>query len=331
MKRIAAVALIALSGALIATNVAAEDAKLKYAWIDKVSDDPDKMLPGVDPTKVSGSIVTSGSSTVFPLSEAVTELFVKEGYTGQVSIDSIGSGGGFERFSKGEIDIANASRGIKKTEAEKAAAAYGSAPIEIRVGTDAIAVCVSKKNKFATDLTMEELAKVFSDAVYWSDVRASFPKKEIRRYTPGTDSGTFDFFTEVVHSKKKEPLLLAKNLQMSEDDNVLVQGIQGSEYAVGFFGYAYFVENKSKLNAVSLKGIAPNQESVDKSTYPLARPLFMYTTAATLAAKPQVAAFVDFYLSNVNRVIKKVGYFPAPKADLLEAKKAFLAAIAGRY
>ncbi len=331
MKRIAALALIALAGTLVATNVAAEDAKLKYAWIDKVSDDPDKVLPGVDPTKVTGSIVTSGSSTVFPLSEAVTELFVKEGFTGQVSIDSIGSGGGFERFGKGEIDIANASRAIKKSEADKATAAFGSAPLEIRVGTDAIAVCVSKKNKFANDLTMEELAKLFSDATYWSDVRASFPKKEIKRYTPGTDSGTFDFFTEVVLAKKKEPLLLAKNLQMSEDDNVLVQGIQGSEYAVGFFGYAYFVENKSKLNAVSLKGITPNQESVDKGTYPLARPLFIYTTPSTLAAKPQVAAYVDFYLSNVNRVIKKVGYFPASKNDLMAAKKAFLAAIAGRY
>jgi hypothetical protein len=160
MKRIAA-----LSAALIAlalTMTTADEAQLKFSWIDKVSDDPDKILPGVDPTKVTGPIVTSGSSTVFPLSEAVTELFVKEGYTGQVSIDSIGSGGGFERFGKGEIDIANASRGIKKSEIEKATASYGSAPLEIRVGTDALAVCVSKKNKFAKDLTMAELAKLFS-------------------------------------------------------------------------------------------------------------------------------------------------------------------------
>lgn len=329
MKRIAA-----LSAALIAlalTMTTADEAQLKFSWIDKVSDDPDKILPGVDPTKVTGPIVTSGSSTVFPLSEAVTELFVKEGYTGQVSIDSIGSGGGFERFGKGEIDIANASRGIKKSEIEKATASYGSAPLEIRVGTDALAVCVSKKNKFAKDLSMAELAKLFSDAVYWSDVRASFPKKEIRRYTPGTDSGTFDFFTEAVLAKKKEPLLISKNLQMSEDDNVLVQGIQGSEYAVGFFGFAYFVENKSKLNALAINSVEPNQDSVDKGTYTLARPLFLYTTAATLNAKPQVAAYVDFYLSNVNRVIRKVGYFPAPKSDLEKAKKDFLAAIKGRY
>lgn len=328
MKRTIAIVTLTL---VAACALSAQSAKTKFAWIDKVSDDPAKILPGVDPTKVTGAIVTSGSSTVFPLSEAISELFKKEGYTGQVSVDSIGSGGGFERFGKGEIDISNASRAIKSTESDKAKAAFGSDVVEIRVGTDAIAVCVSSKNTFAKDLTMEELAKLFSDAVLWSDVRATFPKKEIKRYTPGTDSGTFDYFTEAVLAKKKEPLLNAKNLQMSEDDNVLVQGIEGSEYAVGFFGYAYYVENKAKLVALSLKGVAPSQESVDKGTYALARPLFMYTTVKTLNEKPQVAAFIDFYLANVNRVIKKVGYFPAPDTDLTKAKQAFLAAVAGRY
>jgi phosphate transport system substrate-binding protein len=317
--------------ALLVAAVCAASAQSKFAWIDKVSDDPSKMLPGVDPTKVTGAIVTSGSSTVFPLSEAIAELFAKEGYTGQVSIDSIGSGGGFERFGKGEIDIANASRAIKSSEADKAKASFGSDAIEFRIGTDALAVCVSSKNTFAKDLTMEELAKLFSDAVLWSDVRATFPKKEIKRYTPGTDSGTFDYFTEAVLGKKKELLLNAKNLQMSEDDNVLVQGIEGSEYAVGFFGFAYYVENKAKLVAISIKGVAPSQESVDKATYPLARPLFMYSTAKTLNDKPQVAAFIDFYLTNVNRVIKKVGYFPAPDSELKKSKQAFLTAVAGRF
>ncbi|MCD1655701.1 PstS family phosphate ABC transporter substrate-binding protein [Treponema zuelzerae] len=327
MKR--SIALTAL--VLTAAFAVAQSSAGKFPWLDKMSDDPDKMLPGVDPTKVTGNIVTSGSSTVFPLSEAVTELFVKEGYTGQISIDSIGSGGGLERFGKGELDVANASRGIKASEIEKATASYGSDPIEIRVGTDALAVCVSSKNTFAKDVTKEELAKIFSDAVYWSDVRASWPKKEIKRYIPGTDSGTFDYFTEEIFKKKKEPILGAKNLQMSEDDNVLVQGISGSEYAVGFFGYAYFNENKSRLKALSIGGVVPNQESVDKATYPLARPLFMYVTGKTLNDKPQVAAFINFYLSNVNRVIKRVGYFPAPAADLKKAKQAWLDATKGRY
>lgn len=316
---------------LAAALVAAQSSTVKFPWIDKMSDDPDKMLPGVDPLKVTGSIITSGSSTVYPLSEAVAELFVKEGYQGQISIDSIGSGGGFERFGKGEIDIANASRGIKKSEAEKALASFGSPALEIRVGTDALAVCVSKKNKFAKDMSMEEIALAFSTAVYWSDVRASWPKKEIKRYTPGTDSGTFDYFTEEVLKKKKDLLLNAKNLQMSEDDHVLVQGIEASEYAIGFFGYAYYVENRKKLNAISVNSVTPNQGTVDNATYPLARPLFLYTTAKTLNEKPQIAAFVAFYLSNVNRVIKRVGYFPAPQEDLKKAKNAYLDAVKGRY
>lgn len=316
---------------LTAALAVSQSSQLKFAWLDSVSDDPDKILPGVDPTKVTGSIITSGSSTVYPLSEAISELFVKQGYTGQVSVDSIGSGGGLERFGKGEIDIANASRAIKQSEADKATAAYRSVPVEFRIGTDAIAVCVSSANKFATDITMEELVKLFSVAVQWSDVRATWPKKDIKRYTPGTDSGTFDYFTEAVFSKKKEPLLNSKNLQMSEDDNVLVQGIEGSEYAVGFFGFAYYAENKAKLKALSLKGVAPSQDSVDKGTYPLSRPLFLYATAKTLNDKPQVAAFLAFYLANVNRVIKKVGYFPAPEADMKKSKQNFLTAVKGRY
>lgn len=320
-----------LPAILLALVAGFSTAQAKFPWLDKVSDDPDKLLPGVDPSKATGAIITSGSSTVFPLSEAVTELFAKEGFQGQVSIDSIGSGGGFERFGKGEIDVANASRAIKAAEAAKAKAAYGSDPITLRVGTDALAVCVSSKNKFVKDVTKAELAKVFSDAVYWSDVRSAWPKKEIKRYTPGTDSGTFDYFVEEVLGKKKELLLGAKNLQMSEDDNVLVQGIEGSEYAIGFFGFAYYVENKAKLAALAVEGIAPGQDAVDSGKYPLARPLYMYVTAKTLNDKPQVAAYVAFYLANVNRVIKKVGYFPAPAAELRKTKQDFLAAIAGKY
>jgi len=303
----------------------------KFAWLDTVSDDPDKMLPGVDPGKVTGNVVTAGSSTVFPLSEAVAELFKSEGYSGQITIDSIGSGGGFERLGKAEIDVSNASTKIKDAQRAAAEKAFGSPIVEFRVGTDALAVCVSSKNKFVKDLTLDELALAFSTAVYWSDVRPAFPKKEIKRYTPGTDSGTFDYFVEHVFKKKKEPLLNAKNLQMSEDDNVLVQGIMGSEYAIGFFGFAYFQENAKTLSALSVNSVAPNQANVASGKYPLARPLFMYSAVKTLNEKPQAAAFVAFYLANVNKVIKKVGYFPAPAADLKQAKQALLDAVKGRY
>jgi phosphate transport system substrate-binding protein len=308
-------------------------AQTKFTWVDSSSDDKDMILPGVNPAKVKGSIITAGSSTVYPLSEAIAERFVKEGFAGQITIDSIGTGAGFERFAKsGETDISNASRAIKPSERELAAKLTPPRnPIEFRVGTDALAVVVSSRNTFATDVTVEELGKIFSTAVYWSDVRATWPKKEIRRFSPGTDSGTFDYFVEHVFKSKKEPLLTAKNLQLSEDDNVLVQGVAGDEFAVGYFGFAYYLENKGKLKDLAVNGVSPSQATVDNGTYPLSRPLFLYSDAKILNDKPQVAAFLTYYLTYVNKVIGKVGYFPAP-AEALKAAKATLAAvIKGRY
>lgn len=305
----------------------------KFAWVDSVSDDKDKILPGVNPALVTGSIVSAGSSTVFPLSEAIAERFRKDGFKGQITIDSIGTGGGFERFAKtGETDIANASRAINAS--EKASAAKLTpprTPLELRVGTDALAVVVSSRNSFATNVTLAELAKLFSTAIFWSDVRAEWPKKEIRRFSPGTDSGTFDYFVEHVFKKDRKPLLSAKNLQLSEDDNVLVQGVEGDEGAIGYFGFAYYVENKAALKALSIDGVQPGKESVDKGTYSLSRPLFLYTDAKILNDKPQVAAFLAYYLSNVDRVIGKVGYFPAPAEAMRASKNALAAAIKGRF
>lgn len=308
-------------------------AQNKYSWVDSISDDKDKILPGVDPSKVKGSIITAGSSTVFPLSEAIAERFVKEGYSGQVTIDSIGSGAGFERFAKsGETDIANASRAIKASEKELAAKlSPPRAPIEFRVGTDALAVVMSVKNTFVNDVTIEELGKIFSTATFWSDVRPTWPKKEIRRFSPGTDSGTFDYFVEHVFKAKKEPLLSAKNLQLSEDDNVLVQGVAGDEYAIGYFGFAYYLENKGKLKDLVVNGVKPSQATVDNGTYPLSRPLFLYSDARIIAEKPQVAAFLTYYLTYVNNVIGKVGYFPAPAEAIKAAKTALATAMKGRY
>ncbi len=300
---------------------------LQYSWQDPVSDDPDGLLPGVDPTKVKGNVVTAGSSTVFPLSEAIAGRFKKEGYADTISIDSIGSGAGFERFGKtGETDISNASVAIGPAQVE-AAKAIGRTPIEFRVGTDALAVCVSSANTFATNITQAELAKLFSTATLWSDVRPEWPQKEILRFSPGTDSGTFSYFVEHIFKKKKEPLLGSKNLQLSEDDHVLVQGIEGSPYAVGYFGFAYYMENKAKLKVLSVDGVAPSQATVDAGTYPLARPLFLYSDAGIMKAKPQVAAFIAYYLTYVNDEIKRVGYFPANPAALKQAKQNWLDAM----
>ena len=283
-------------------------------------------LPEVNPLEVTGDIVAAGSSTVYPLSERMAERFEDEGYSGVITIDSIGSGAGFERFCvNGETDISNASRAIKDSEVESCQA-IGREPIEIRVGTDALAVVVSQENDFVTDVTMEELAQIFT-AEKWSDVKAEWPEEEIQRFIPGTDSGTFDYFVEEVYDSDEEPLLNAPNTQLSEDDNVLVQGVLGSPYAVGFFGYAYYAENADLMTVLSIDGIAPTQETVDAATYPLARPLFMYTTAEILREKPQVAAFINFYLTYVDEEILDVGYFPAPAAALDGARQAWLDAV----
>ena len=294
----------------------------------------------VAPGDVSGDIITAGSSTVFPLSERMSELFQNEGYAGNITVDSIGTGAGFERFCKtGETDISNASRKIKKEEAELCTA-IGRTPLEFRVGTDALAVVINPANDFATNLTKEQLGKIFSGQVKtWNEVDPSFPAEAIKIYSPGADSGTFDYFVEAVVApltknadgkadvKLGEAALLGiEGAQFSEDDNVLVQGVEGDKYAIGYFGYAYFNENRDRLTAVNVEGVEPNQADVDNGTYPLARPLYIYSDAKIMQDKPQVAAFIAFYLQNVNDNIKDVGYFPAPTSTLYASWGALYAA-----
>jgi len=277
-------------------------------------------LPMVDPLAVSGDVVTAGSSTVFPLAERMAERFQDEGFAGNITIDSIGSGAGFERFCvEGESDVSNASRPIKESEIESCRA-IGRDPIEFRVGTDALAVTVSQENEFLTNVTLEQLAQIFSTASIWSDVDSSWPAEPILRYIPGTDSGTFDYFVEEIFDEDEGPILATANLEMSEDDNVLVQGIIGSPYAIGFFGYAYYQENQDTLNVLSIEGVEPTADSVDAGTYPLARPLFIYSTANIMAEKPQVSAYINFFLTYVNEEIVDVGYFPA-SADALNVAR----------
>ena len=293
-------------------------------------------MPMVDPLSVSGDIITAGSSTVFPLTERMAERFKDEGYSGNITVDSIGSGAGFERFCKsGETDISNASRAIKSSEVESCRA-IGREPVEFRVGTDALAVTVNPENDWlAEGVTLEELAKLFSEeAVNWSDVNPAWPAEPILRFSPGTDSGTFDYFIEAVMTpafedatKGEEALLAADNLQLSEDDNVLVQGVEGDQGAIGYFGYAYYLENADKLQLLKINGVEASAATVDANTYPLARPLFIYSDATIMADKPQVAAFSNFYLTYVNDEIDQVGYFPASASGLGAGRVAFLEAI----
>lgn len=279
------------------------------------------------PLNVSGDVITAGSSTVFPLSERMAERFTDEGFSGTVTVDSIGSGAGFERFCEaGESDIANASRAIKDDEVALCAA-IGRTPVEFRVGTDALAVVVSSENDFVTDVTLEELAAIFSTAVNWSDVRPEWPNEPIQRFSPGTDSGTYDYFVEKVLGDDPALIQNSVNTQYSEDDNVLVQGVLGSPFAIGYFGFAYYNENQGTLTALSIDGVEPNEQTAEDNTYPLSRPLFIYSDATIMHDKPQVAAFIHFYLSFVNEEIIDVGYFPASEAALQASWDNFWAAL----
>ena len=299
-------------------------------------------LPAVNPLEVTGDIIAAGSSTVYPLAERMVERFVDDGFAGNITIDSIGTGAGFERFCKvGETDISNASRAIKDSEIESCAA-IGRTPIEFRVGTDALAVVVNPENTWIgpEGVTLAELAMLFSkDVTNWSDVNPAWPAEPVKRFSPGTDSGTFDYFLEAVMNptfvvdatadvgKGEEALLGAANLQLSEDDNVLVQGVEGDKNAIGYFGFAYFEENAAKLRDLAIEGIAPSAETVNAGEYPLARPLFIYSDAKVMADKPQVAALINYFLTHVDEEVISVGYFPASSEALDGAKQAWLTAM----
>ncbi|MBI1295470.1 phosphate ABC transporter substrate-binding protein PstS family protein [bacterium] len=286
------------------------------------------MLPMVNPLELTGDIIIAGSSTVFPLTEAMVERFQNEGFAGGITVDSIGSGAGFERFCvAGESDISNASRPINDGEVASCQS-IGREPKEIRVGTDALAVVIHPDNDFATDVTLEELAQLFSTATLWSDVRADWPSEAIMRFSPGTDSGTFDYFVEEVFDENEEPILSAAELQLSEDDNILVQGVVGSLYGIGYFGYAYYEENADTLAILNIEGVEPTAETVDSGDYPLARPLFIYSAPSIMCEKPQVAGFINFYLTYVDEEVRRVGYFPADSAALDAARANWVAAMA---
>ncbi len=264
---------------------------------------------------LKGTVKIDGSSTVYPITEAVAEEFGAENRKVRVTVGISGTGGGFKRFSTGETDVSDASRPIKKKELDKAIE-NGVEFIEIPVAYDGLSIVVNKDNDFVDALTVDELKKIFLDGSTvktWQDVRPEWPAVEVKLYAPGTDSGTFDYFKEVVAGKTGS---IRADMSVSEDDNVLVRGVAGSKGAIGFFGCAYYFENADKLRAVPIDGgkgaVLPDKGTIESGEYaPFSRPLFIYVNAKA-ADRPEVNAFVEFYLENAPELAEEVGYVRLP-------------------
>ncbi len=274
-----------------------------------------------DHKSLRGSVRIDGSSTVFPLTEAVTEEFAKIAPKVNVTVGVSGTGGGFKRFCQGETAISDASRPIAPSELSMAAAAKIDF-IEVPIAIDTLCFVVHPKNDWMKSISIEQARRIFSEGGprTWKEVDPSWPDRAIKRYSPGTDSGTFDYFKEVVMGKDGT---IRTDISVSEDDNVLVLGVAGDLDAIGFFGIAFYMENQSRLRSVPVIGnagtpVVPSAATVLDETYLLARPLFVYVNAKD-AARPEVAAYIDFYLANVSSLATEVGYLPLTKDQLSKA------------
>ena len=277
---------------------------------------PSSNLDLVDPSRgdinMSGSVEIDGSSTVYPVSEAVAEEFNELYPNVRVNVGVSGTGGGFKRFTAGETDISDASRHIKNPKETSAAESNGIEYVELRIGTDGLSVVVSPDNDFVECLTIDELKKIWepgSSINNWSQVRVGFPDQKMRLYGPDTDSGTFDYFTEEVMG---EVQLSRPDYTASADDNVLIQGISGDKGSLGYFWYAYYRESKDKLNLVEVDSGAgcgaPSENTLSSGEYsPLSRPLFIYVNLTSLK-RPEVRKFVDFYMDHGPALTEEVGY-----------------------
>ena len=275
---------------------------------------------GVPVSAQAQTVRIDGSSTVFPITEAVAEDFqkAKKGAM-KVTVGISGTGGGFKKFCRGESDISNASRPILKAEMEECRK-LGITYLEMPVAYDALTVVVNPKNTFIKAMTVAELKKIWEPAsqgkvTHWNQVNPAWPNQPMKLFGAGADSGTFDYFTEAINGKSKAS---RGDFTASEDDNVLVQGVQRDVNALGYFGYAYYAENRDKLKAVPIidkpgtPAVSPSPETVENGTYqPLSRPIFIYVNTKSLG-KPEVKEFIEFFNKHASKLVKEVKYVPLP-------------------
>ena len=279
---------------------------------------------------LEGTIKVDGSSTVFPVTEAVAEEFRSVQPDVKVTIGVSGTGGGFKKFARGETNLSNASRPIKDKEIE-ACAENNITYLELEVAYDGLAVLVHPENDWVDNFNVEELKKIWEPAAQgkimkWNQIRPEWPNEEIHLFGPGVASGTYDYFTEAVVGKSGSS---RGDFTASEDDHVLVQGIAGDKFSLGFFGLAYYTENKDKLKLIGVNNgeevVKPTLETVSNGTYkPLSRPLFIYVNS-TSVKQPEVVEFVNFYIDNAGELSKDVGYIPLPTENYEKAKESFKA------
>ena len=275
---------------------------------------------------LEGAVRVDGSSTVAPLSQAAAALYAEEQPGVNVTVATSGTGGGFEKFCNGETDISDASRPIKEEEAA-ACEENGIEFAELTVANDALTVVVNKDNDWADCLTVEQLKAIWepgSTVTRWSQVDPSFPDEELVLYGPGTDSGTFDYFTDEINGEEGAS---RTDYEPSEDDNVIVQGVAGSAGGLGYFGYTYFEENADQLKALSIDGgsgcVEPSAATAQDGTYtPLSRPLYVYVSD-TAAQQEQVSSFVDFYIENIDEIVTEAQYVPLTDEQKAELSEAF--------
>jgi phosphate transport system substrate-binding protein len=277
-----------------------------------------KEQAGEEVKQLQGEIKIDGSSTVFPIMEAVVEEYSMQQPNVKVPVGSSGTGGGFESFIAGETELSNASRPIKDEE-KAALEEKGIEYTEIQLAFDGLSVVVNKDNDWVESLTIEDLQKIWIEdgtTKKWSDINPDWPAEEIKLYSPGTDSGTFDYFDEVILDGKP----IVEKATLSEDDNTLVQGVQGDKYAIGYFGYAYYAENKDTLKIVAIDGgdgpVEPTNETIESGEYsPLSRPLFTYVKNSAIKEQEEVYDFVKFLLENAATLSEDVGYVQLPEEE----------------